>query len=257
MGFGGFGDTTSGPVLPNFLTWNGTNAITGLPDGTWDVANTETWLNAGMATNFNQSDLVTFNDSAAGLTTISLSGGLQPGGLLVSNNIKSYTFTGGSIGDGVVAGLALNKQGSGTLLLQESGDSFTGGINVSNGTVIIDNDSSTINGGATISVGATIQVGVNDTTGVLPTGTVTANGTLLFNRADNITVASGIAGNGVVQQFNTNIVTLAGTGSGNWMAIVTNGTLQVVNNASLGAIARRRGNHHQRRHGLTSAGTAQ
>ena len=85
----------------------------------------------------------------------------------MTNNAKSYTFIGGSISDGPGGPLTLNKQGSSTLLLQESGDSFTGGINAGGGTLIIDNDSSGINGGATIAGGGTIQVGINDTAGVL------------------------------------------------------------------------------------------
>ncbi len=227
---------SGGPVLGNFLTWSGTNATTGLPDGTWDVANTPTWLNAGVGVVFDEGDFVTFDDTVVGQTVISLSGGLQPGTLTVTNAAKSYTFTGGSISDSSSGPLTLNKQGSGTLLLQESGDTFTGGINVGGGTLIIDNDSSGINGGATVASGGTIQVGINDTAGVLPTGTITDNGTLLFSRADDITVVSGIAGTGTVEQFNTNIVTLSGTGSGNWTALITNGTLQVANNTSLGSL---------------------
>jgi autotransporter-associated beta strand protein len=226
---------TNGPPPANLLTWTGTNANTGLPDGTWDVNDAQTWAIGGAATNFNESDFVTFDDSAPGQTVINLSGSLQPGGLLVSNNTKSYTFINGSILDNVVGGLALNKRGSGTLLLQESGDSFTGGINVSGGAVIVDSDISGITGGATIGGGALMQVGTNDTAGVLPSGTIVNNGTLLFNRADNFTVNDGIAGNGVVQQFNTNTVTLAASGSGNWTAIVTNGTIQVASLGSLGA----------------------
>ncbi len=227
---------TGGPAPVNLLTWRGINNDTGLPDGTWDTANTVTWLNAAVPASFHALDFVTLDDSAAGTTTLVLAGGLQPGNLVVSNITKTYTFTGNGISDSSFGPLTLNKRGSGTLLLQESGDNFTGGINASAGTVIIDNDSSFITGGATIAAGATMQIGTNDTFGVLPTGTITDNGTLVFNRADNFIVNSGIAGSGVVQQFNTNTVTLAGVGSGSWTALVTNGTLQVANSASLGAL---------------------
>ena len=225
---------TNGPVPVRALTWNGLNA--GSPDGTWDVANTPTWLDAGNApTIFNQLDLVTFNDTAAGQTNVNLSGVLTPASLTVSNNALLYTFTGGSLADGI-PGMALNKKGTGTLVLQESGDGFTGGINVSGGTVIVDNDSSAITGGTTIGAGATVLLGNNDTTGVLPTGTVTVNGTLTFNRVDNFVVANAIAGNGSVNQPNADIVTLSGASSGAWTALIQNGTLQAANNASLGTL---------------------
>ncbi len=228
---------TNGPT-PNILTWTGTNAATGLPDGIWDVSDTGNldWQNGGVATNFNQSDVVTFNDSATGLTTVNISGGVQPSALTVSNNTQSYTFQGGSILDNASGGMPLNKLGSGTLILQELGDSFTGGISVGAGTVIVDNDSSSIQGGATVAPGALLQLGANDTFGVFPSGTIAVNGTLLFNRADNVTVSSAIAGNGVIEQFNTNIITLNGVSSGNWTTIITNGTLQVANNAALGSV---------------------
>jgi fibronectin-binding autotransporter adhesin len=227
---------TNGPAPVSQLSWRGINSGTDLPDGTWDAANTFTWLKGAVPTNFNTLDFVTLDDSAAGLTTLSLSGGLQPGSLTVSNNAKTYTFTGGGIMDSPLGALTLNKRGSGTLLLQEGGDIFTGGINASAGTVIIDTDASGITGGATIASGATVQLGTNDTLGVLPTGPIADNGTLLFNRADNFIVNNSITGSGVVKHFNTNMVTLAGVSSGSWSTVVTNGILQVVNSASLGSL---------------------
>lgn len=226
---------TNGPQV-NLLTWTGTNAVTGLPDGTWDVDNTETWQVGGVATNFNQNDVVTFDDSATGLTTVNVTGGESPSVLIVSNNALSYTFTNNGISDGSAGGMALNKYGAGTLLLQENNDSFTGGINVNAGAVILDQISSSVQGGATIAPNALMEVGLNDNGGVLPTGSLIDNGTLLFNQTNNLTVSDGILGDGVVEQFNTNIVTLTGASSGGWSVVISNGTLQAANNDALGSL---------------------
>jgi autotransporter-associated beta strand protein len=227
---------TAGPAPVRALVWSGLDA--GVPNGTWDVQNTPTWLSGGVPTTFNQLDFVTFNDTAAGLTTISIAGGLTPGSLTVSNNALPYTFTGNNLADGTTS-LTLTKKGTGTLLLQESGDSFSGGINVSGGTVIVDNNSSGINGGVTIGAGGTIQEGQNDTGTALPSGTLTVNGTLAFNCADSpITVSEPIVGDGLVEELDTNLVLLsdAGTSSGNWGVTIMNGTVQAADNTALGSL---------------------
>ena len=117
---------TTGPAPVRALTWTGTNAISGLPDGTWDVVTTPTWLDASSAaTTFNQLDFVLFDDTAAGQTAVNLTTTLTPSSLIVSNNTLAYTFIGNHLADGS-SSLTLTKQGTGTLLLQESGDSFSG-----------------------------------------------------------------------------------------------------------------------------------
>jgi fibronectin-binding autotransporter adhesin len=227
---------TGGPVPVRSLVWSGLDG--GVPNGTWDVGNTPTWLNGGSPATFNELDFVTFNDTVAGLTTVNLSGYLTPGSLVVNNNAETYTFTGGSLSDGS-GPLSLNKQGSGTLVLQESGDNFSGGINASAGTVVVDNNSSGITGGAIIASGATLQLGNNDPGDVLPSGAITVNGTLALDAADiPTTVNSEILGSGEVEQVNTNTVILAdnGASSGNWSVLVTNGTLQAADNTALGSI---------------------
>ena len=229
---------TGGPVPVRQLTWSGTNVNTLAVDGTWDVDDAATWLDASAnGTFFNQLDLATFNDTAKGTNVVNITATVTPGALTVSNNVLPYTFIGGgAISDGS-SSLTLNKQGTGTLLLQENGDNFSGGINVSGGTVIIDNNSSGING-ATIGAGATIQLGTNDTAGVLPSGAIRVNGTLLFNHSDSITVSSAISGGGNVNSFNTNTVLLSdsGTSSGNWALAIQNGTLQAADNTALGSL---------------------
>jgi len=225
---------TAGPAPVRSLTWSGLDG--GAPSGAWDVGGTPTWLDASHnPTTFDELDFVTFNDTATGQTTVNLGGDLTPTTLTVSNNTAPYTFAGGALNDGS-GSLTLNKQGAGTLTLQENGDEFTGGINVSGGTVIVDNNSSGITGGATIGAGATLQLGSNDTSDQLPSGTVTVNGTLTLDCADTPAVSNPLAGNGLVEQLNTNLVILAGSSSGTWSVLIENGTLQAANNAALGSL---------------------
>ena len=203
---------TGGPPPVHILSWSGLNG--GLPDGTWDVGTTPTWLDANAnATTFAQSDVVTLNDTAAGQTTINMAGTLTPGILTVSNNAKLYTL--GSSGK-ISGGVTLNKRGSGTLILDESGgNDFTGGVNINNGT---------------------LQVGNNDFAGNLPSsGNIVNNGALIFRRIDNITVPNVISGSGTLtQNGSSSIVTLSGANTFTGAVTVAQGTLQIGNSSALG-----------------------
>ena len=207
------------------LVWQG--------DGTandWDVNTTSNWLFGANGYVFTNGDAVMFNDAGSKSPAINLSGTLSPVSLLVSNNTGTYTFSGGSI----AGGATLVKKGSGTLVLTESGDTFVGGIAVSNGTVLIDNDSSGIAGGANVSSGATLQLGNNDGAGVLPSGTMTANGTLVLNHPDDITIGNTIGGAGAINKTNSDTVTLTGINSFSGNINVQSGTLRGWTQNSLG-----------------------
>lgn len=224
------------PVMP--LTWTG--SVNGSATETWDVGNTADWRNSsGQATAFQDGDPVTFDDTATGSKIVNMVTTVTPDNLTVNNSASSYTFTGGHLGNDYPNTLTLNKEGSGTLTLQESGDNFSGGINVSGGTVIIDNNSGDITGGATIAAGSAMQLGNNDMGDQLPQGIITVNGSLTFDCADNLTtVNSAFAGAGTVMQISTNTVLLndSGSSSGNWSTVVTSGTLQVADSSALGSL---------------------
>jgi fibronectin-binding autotransporter adhesin len=204
---------------PTNLFWRGDGSA-----NNWDENTTSNWFNGVSGDVFYDGDLVTFDDSSTN-TVVNVATTVQPGSLVVSNNTRNYTFTGAS---GQIAGpTSLVKRGTGMLLLQDgNGDSFTGGIVVSNGTVIVDNPFTTITGGLTIASGATAQIGnSNDTTGILPSGSVLDNGTLAFNRADSVTVATIVSGTGGISQLGggTLNLTKANTFAGN--IVVSNGIL--------------------------------
>jgi autotransporter-associated beta strand protein len=138
------------------LVWQGTNG------GNWDLAATVNWLNGAAADKFYNLDQVRFDDSSTN-GNVSIIGVVQPGTVLVTNNLLAYT-----IGNGVLGGLAsLTKSGTGTLTLNAS-NSFTGGTLVNGGTLQLVNNyyaggfgPITLNGGTLflngVGTGATIS----------------------------------------------------------------------------------------------------
>jgi autotransporter-associated beta strand protein len=156
---------------------------------------------------------------------------MGPGGLTVTNDLLNYTFT----GSGAITGaVTLIKAGSGSLTLTESGgDSFSLGMTISAGTVVLDNANSAISGGASVSTGATLQIGNNDTKGNLPSGTVGVDGSLIFNRTDNLLVSAGILGNGSLTQNGSGTLTLSGNNIYSGNTTVNNGTLALTNSGTI------------------------
>lgn len=199
----------SGPTVARNLTWSGTAG-----NGNWDVATTANWLFNSVATTYNQLDLVRFDDTATGTTNVNLTTVLTPASLTVSNNLLTYVFGGSGYISGTVG---LNKQGSGTLVLDEApSDNYSGGV--------------TIGGG-------TLQVGNNDTGGSLPAATaVNNNGALVFDDTGNITVNNNISGSGsLTQEGAGGTLLLSGLSTFTGPVLVTNGSvLQVGGSYALG-----------------------
>ncbi len=124
------------------------------------------------------------------------------------NSATTSTFA-GALQDGA-GSLALNKQGSGTLIL-------TG--------------TSTHTGGTTVSTG-TLQIGDGAANGSVA-GTITTNATLAFNPASAQSFGGAINGTGNVTKLGTNTLTLTGTATHTGLTTATNGTLVVGNGASI------------------------
>ena len=187
----------------------------------WNTT-TLNWTNAGVAASYTENDNVSFDDLGK-TNLVNLVSSHTPGTLAMTNNVLNYTFTGvGSIG-GVVG---LNKQGSASLTLAETGgDNFSGGIVVGGGTVILDNANSAISGGVTIGSGATLQIGNNSTNGILPTGTLDNQGTLAFKRTDNVVLSTVISGIGGLTQNGSGKLTLSATNTYTGNTTVLQGTL--------------------------------
>ena len=216
-------DITSAPVALGQLTWSG--LANGVSNGNWDIGVTPNWLlAAGGASDYQNLNPVVFDDTATGATTINLAASVDPSSVTVSNSVLNYKIT----GTGSITGAGgLTKFGSATLTLAESGgDSFGGGITVSNGTLIMDNANSATAGGTTIASGATAQVGNNDANGGLP-APITDNGTVIFDRSDTALSIGIIAGNGSVAFTGSGTVTLNGIQQYTGQTTVSGGTLAI------------------------------
>ena len=201
---------TAGPIVAP-LIWHGQ------VNSNWDTA-TANWKTNGAATTYQQGyPIVRFDDTSTGTNFAYLAATLTPGSLTVDNSSKDYTFG----GTGKISGsTGLTKTGTRKLTLTESGgDDFTGDINVDNGT---------------------LQIGNGGTSGTLPPVKVSvdASATVVFNRSDNLAVASVISGLGTVKQNGASIVALNGSNSAfAGQIIVATGTLQPGNTAALGTAA--------------------
>jgi autotransporter-associated beta strand protein len=188
---------TTGPIPTNTLVWRGTVS------SNWDLS-TSNWLASGGASAYSDGSLARFDDTATGPTNINLTTVLNPASVTVSNSALTYLFT----GTGSLAGLSgLNKQGNGTLILDNTGaNSFSGPVNVS---------------------GGTLQVGNNDSGGSFGSGNIVNNASLSFNQAGNFTVGNAISGAGSVSQNGAGTLTLAAANSYSGSTFANTGELKI------------------------------
>lgn len=159
------------------LTWTG-DGVSNL----WDVVNSYTWTNGGASIQFYQLDNVTFDDTANPTNdSVFLSGTLLPGAITV-NSVTNYILG----GNGTIGGVGtLIKKGSGTLILTNGANSYTGGTILSNGVLNVGSDS-----------------GGNQNDLALGTGPVTVNSPAELRFGGNT--------GAVVNHFVTNSITING-----------------------------------------------
>jgi autotransporter-associated beta strand protein len=208
-------------------TWNGNLS------GNWD-ATTLNWLYSGDPAYYQQGDSVTFDDTLTGNPNVTLALNVAPGAIGFNNSSANYVLSGGFK---ITGPTGLTKQGSASVTLTESGgDDFSGGITVNNGTLILDNASSSISGGLTIN-GGTVQIGNQDANGALPGGPVTDDGALVFNQTNDVTVSTAIAGSGTLTQSGTGTLTLTGGNSYTGNTTVNSGTLALSGSGTIASSA--------------------
>src|SRR5262249_20784441 len=111
------------------LTWAG-DGVANL----WDVSGAVNWLTNGVATVFNNSDNVTFDNTGFNTPAVTLAGTLQPA-LVTFNASKNYTFSGAG---SIASTGALVKSGTGTLTISTT-NTYSGGTILSNGTLTAGN----------------------------------------------------------------------------------------------------------------------
>ncbi|QOV90316.1 autotransporter-associated beta strand repeat-containing protein [Humisphaera borealis] len=171
------------------VKWNGSIS------GVWDTGTAENvggtnnfkLSSNGNPTNFIASDVVTFDDTAAGPNfNVDIAAAVQPFSVTVNNTTQAYTFS----GVGAISGVtAVTKTGTGTLTVANN-NTYTGTTTISAGTV---------------------QVGAGGTTGSLGTGAVVNNGTLTFDRSDGVSFANAVSGTGTINKNNANTLTFLGS----------------------------------------------
>lgn len=217
---------TNGPVTAKADEWGG-----GV-NNQWDTTSLN-WTNAGVAVKYAENDSVTFDDFGQ-TGTVNLTSPHTPLGVIVTNNTLNYSFTGvGSIGGAT----GLEKDGSASLSLSETGgDNFSGNIVVNGGTLVLDEPSSAISGALIIN-GGTVQIGNGDTNGALPSGSISDNGTLAFERTNNVLVATAISGTGSLSQIGSGTVTLSGGNGYTGNTTVSGGTLALTGAGTIASSA--------------------
>jgi autotransporter-associated beta strand protein len=158
------------------LTWTGDGV-----SNWWDVVNSFTWTDGVNPIQFYQLDAVAFNDNTTNFTAI-LQGTLVPSAITV-NSSSNYIFG----GNGTIGGVGtLIKKGSGTLILTNGANSYTGGTILSNGVLNVGSDSggnqndlALGSGPVTVNTGAELRFGGNTGATVvnhLITNAITVNG---------------------------------------------------------------------------------
>ncbi len=129
------------------LSWNG---VAGSPGSTWDTSPANAvWLEGAAATGFNAFDNAVF---PAATDVVVTPGGVEAGGVEVSNESGTVSIGGGSITASVLA-----KSGAGTLVLSAD-NTFNTGATITGGTVQIDSAGALGSGAATFA-GATLVPG--------------------------------------------------------------------------------------------------
>src|SRR6185295_8040266 len=107
-------------------------------NGNWNT-NTANWKDSATSAsvtylqNSIPGEPAVFNDAATGTRTVVLTTNLGPNGIYMTNSTAPYFFT----GSGRLTGpTSLNKNGSSTLVLTNSGlNDFGGGVNINAGTL--------------------------------------------------------------------------------------------------------------------------
>ncbi|WP_367874402.1 autotransporter-associated beta strand repeat-containing protein [Luteolibacter sp. Populi] len=214
IGEGGTTGSLATPAIANnaALTFNRSNDVvyTGVISGSGLVSK----LGTGTLTLSGTQSYTGGTNVAAGTLQIgsggstgSIAGNISNEGTLVFNRSTAFTFGGLITGSGSLA-----KLGAETLIL--TGDN-------------------TYSGTTTIS-GGTLQVGNGGSGGTLGSGPVANNGALVFNRAGDLSIATGISGTGSLTKLGTGTLVLAADNTYSGTTTITAGTLQIGTGGSTG-----------------------
>ena len=168
--------------VPSDLVWTGD----GFNVDIWDLATTPDW-NGGLV--FNPGDNVTFDDTYAYSSPVSLNGVLTPTSITV-NAARNYVWQSGAQGGYITGAAELVKSGTGSLLVNNEYagsflNSYAGGTVINGGTINISNSWSLLGTGPVTLAGGTLetfQKGNGTSTGLTNTVFVTASSTWQVDR---------------------------------------------------------------------------
>jgi len=205
------------------------NVWTAATDTNWDTS-TPNWTGAGSL--FVPGDSVVFDDTANGVSPLSVSipADVSPGLVTFNNNSKSYTVGGA----GKIAGNAnLVVAGTGSVTLT-SQNSFTGAVAIAGGgmlSISADNQLGNANNGVSLTSSvpaqlSTLQVSSTYTSARSLT-LYSLGGAVDVTGANTLTLTGAIAGGGGLTKSNTGTLVLTGTGSYTGATNVTGGSLKL------------------------------
>ena len=200
-------------VLTPTLQWRGP-----LVGNTWDVGITANWLgDTGDYRTFGNGDNVYFGDFLAPTATVNVSTVVTPGSVVVNNSTTAYEFTGAGSIDGPCS---LTKTGAGTLVLSNS-NTYTGGTEVSGGTLLVNNASGSATGTGPVTVSAATLGG----TGFI-NGPVTLTGDATLTSTGTLTIKNTLTIQGWANQLAAGTVLTTGDVTIEfWSVFIINGTL--------------------------------
>ncbi len=194
-------------VIPpgDTIVWDRAHAVGGAPNGEWNTAGSNYWLNGANPDSFADNDIAVFSQD--GDTNIDVTGNVAPNEMRVSNATGTYTIG----GVGRISG-PLVKSNGGTLVLTSDNDltrvEFTGGTIVSQSADSLGAGPFTVDG-----AGGTLQTDVDTTIGGI-------RGEALLTKTGDATL----------------ILSPAGSGNGTGGILVQSGKIQASSGASFGGI---------------------
>ena len=183
---------------------------TGLTDGVWDLTTANNWLQSGSPVIFGNGLPTVFDDSATGVTNITVGALVQPGSITINNVTNAYSIA--SSGANNIGGTAsLNKINTGVATISGGANTYTGVTTISGGTLSV---GGLANGSAPSDIGAASSAAANV---VLNGGTLQYTGSgASIDRLFTISTANGAidaSGTGPLALTNSGLVARSGSGA--------------------------------------------
>ena len=214
---------TNPPPVVNLL-WIGGNAAWDTTNPRWQDASLSSvnWSNANGTTviaNFNTGSTITIDGggiTSNGLTFQSGSNNILlagPGTLtLAGSNVTVAASNTATISAKLAGTAGVNVLGGGSLVLSNAGNSFTGNVTVSNGTLSINSDGALGDASNTVNLaGGTLSVTVPLTES--RTFVITGQTSTLNDNGNNITITTALTGAGPLTKLGGGTLTFTGSSS--------------------------------------------